>query len=1040
MSPGSDTVSVMKVKGFARTPHAPFDLELDPGQRAVVEATGSEPMLVIGAPGTGKTVALIETFNDRVHNKHVSARSILTLCPNRRIASKLRDRIAARLETTLEGPAARTINSLAFEVVSFARSEAGSPAPKLLTGSDQDADIAQLLEGHSNGAGPNWPESLSPQVRTLRGFRTELRETLMRITEHSFSTDAVRQVGLSHSNPEWLALAEFRDEYLKVMASLRPDQLDVAELCIEAARIIADGLAPEWVKQLRLVFFDDIQEVNQSTISILRALASQGTQLILFGNPDVTANIFRGGDDGLLSRLDSELGVQLRQTRLNICHRTNGEILDLAARVTSLIGTSGITGQRNPQSDRGPNSECVLIQRDTATNLWTDIARKLRLRHLQAGVQWGQMAVIVRNGSLIPQICRVLNLAEVPTRITSADLPLRDERSVKAILGVLEVAIGRKQLEPQVSEDLLLGPFGGLDKLQLRSLKLSLRNEEIIGGGSRSADELLAEALSAPNRLVTIDSAPARLASKLADTLSGLRDMAAKGALVEELLWFVWERSEPAKTWGEQSSGRGIVAAEANRNLDGILALFAAAKRFGERQPDSPVSVFLSAVLDSEVPEDTLAPLSLAQSVLVTTPNGVIGQEFDTVVVGSLQDGVWPNLRPRGSLFAADELVRVLTGSELARTDLRRIELHNELRLFLLSLTRARENLTFAAVANDDEVPSPFFNLLSEVKTDDTQTEAAHTLRGMVGEIRRRLVSNPTNEDACNLAALAELGVAGASPTEWQGLLPPSTNEPLYLPDEVVPLSPSKLGRFVESPMDWFIDSVALGSSVMSAAIGTIMHWALENFEGQTADEIWTQVESRWAELPFEADWLSAQSERNVRQMVEALAEYLADFQESGGDLLKPEESFQVDLGRVVLNGKIDRIERSKSGEVVIADLKTGKSALSNEEVLDHPQLRSYQFALSEGALASVVGDDEVPESGGAKLIWVSRSLKPKKYRQDVQGPLNQAQLDEFRELLMRTAEGMAVGEYSGAAEAEDSYGNSAPKQDWHRTRAVTSD
>src|SRR5690606_27152981 len=175
---------------------------------------------------------------------------------------------------------------------------------------------------------------------------------------------------------------------------------------------------------------------------------------------------------------------------------------------------------------------------------------------------------------------------------------------------------------------------------------------EFAGGGSRSSDELLVDALTAPGRLATIEVNTAKHASELASTLGAVRAAFASASTIEELLWLVWQRSPLAETWRAEALGAGIAAAEANRALDGVLALFTAAKRFVERGESRGAEVFLDAVLDAEVPEDTLAPQSVAESVLVTTPSGAVGLEFDAVVIAGLQDGVWPNLKPRGSLLA----------------------------------------------------------------------------------------------------------------------------------------------------------------------------------------------------------------------------------------------------------------------------------------------------------------------------------------------------------------------------------------------------
>src|SRR5690606_12173428 len=128
---------------------------------------------------------------------------------------------------------------------------------------------------------------------------------------------------------------------------------------------------------------------------------------------------------------------------------------------------------------------------------------------------------------------------------------------------------------------------------------LALRTEELAGGGHRTSDELLLDALQAPGRFATIDHAASRAAGRLAQTLAEVAEKASSAATIEELLWHVWERSGLAAGWRQQALGAGILAAEANRNLDGILALFTAAKRFVEREPDAPATAFLTGVLDA---------------------------------------------------------------------------------------------------------------------------------------------------------------------------------------------------------------------------------------------------------------------------------------------------------------------------------------------------------------------------------------------------------------------------------------------------------
>ncbi|GAA3749140.1 hypothetical protein GCM10022239_25600 [Leifsonia bigeumensis] len=1084
----------MTVKGFARRSGATPVPSLDAAQRAVIDLPDAASAVVVGAPGTGKTTAVVELVADRVFARGWAPGELVVIGQSRSTATALRDRLALRLAVPTEGPLARTIASLAFEIVSFSRRAAGLAPPRLLTGGDQDSDIAQLLSGHiEDGTGPDWPEPLGADVRALRGFRTELRETMMRATEYGLDPARLRQLAARHGRPEWAALADFHAEYLQVMAELRPDQLDAAELTSVARRSIEAGAVPESTSRLRLVIVDDLQEATEATVSMLRALAVQGASVIAFGNPDVAANAFRGGEPDVVGRFGPALGIDgVRTMHLTTSHRQGAVLLGLTDAVTDRIGTAGIVGHRHPEAP-GPShaqgdGRVETITGSTPARLWSALARRLRERHLEDGTPFERMAVVLRSGAQVPAAARALALADVPTRTAVGGIPLREDVAARALLTIVDLGIGRTPLTAESAVETLLGPFGGLDRLGLRRLRLALRTEELAGDGHRTSDELLVEALSAPGRFATIDHAAARTAAKLAETLAELAAQATGGATIEELLWFVWERSGLAVTWRQQALGAGILAAEANRNLDGILALFTAAKRFVEREPDSPAMVFLTGVFDAEVPEDTLSPQATADAVFVTTPSGVLGLEFDTVVVAGLQDGAWPNLRLRGSLLYPGELVRAANGIDGAAIDARREVLADELRMFALAVSRASREVILAAVANEDEATSVFLELAPDGSKKTTAAALPpHSLRGLVGRLRRELVRDvrqpggrgrpdaatndaaandaaanaaaanaaaanaaaanaaaanaaAANAAAANLGLLAASGVPGADPGEWHGVLGASTTGPLYLDEEAVPVSPSKLGAFEQSPVDWFIESISGTQSSTAMGIGTIVHWAMETATAPDVEAVWAAIESRWNELLFEAPWLAEQQRRAARRLAGAVAEYLGDFEREGKTLAGAEDRFTLEVGRARVNGSIDRVERSADGSVVIVDLKTGAAETSQAVIDEFPQLGAYQLAYASGELDTALDPFGEHHAGGAKLVFVKEGVRGKSYREGFQAPLTEEQLEEFRERIRLAAIGMALGVYTGPRVLDPFGVGDTAKRALHRVRAVSSD
>lgn len=1012
---------------------------LDDSQRAVLDLPDGRSAAVLGAPGSGKTRTLVEFVVDRVEVRAWGPAAVMALAPTRSTATTLRDVIASRLTVPTPGPLARTVSSLAFDVVGHAARLVGLPAPTLLTGGDQDSIVRALLEGHElDGTGPSWPDGLGPTVRRLRGFRTELREVLMRSTEHRIGSEGLRRAAERADRPEWAAVADFRDEYLGVLDAARGRHLDSADLVDYAVAALDRGETSPAVDGLRVVLVDDAQEATESTVALLRALTRRGVAVVAFGDPDLSTSAFRGGTPDVLGRLGPRLGLSDVETLyLSTAHRHQPPLRDLVQRVTSRIGTAGAGRQHAAVAASvaepsevadgadSPVPPIVTVRADSPTHEVASVARLLREHHLVRGVPWSRMMVVVRSGGQVAGVARGLQLAEVPTRTSVAGRAVRDEHAARHLLLAASVAVGRDELTVELATELLLGPLAGFDPLSLRRLRLALRADELGAGGVRSADDLLVEALEGAGRFVTIDSRFAARAGRFSSSLDAARRAAATGASIEEVLWGLWERSGLAAEWSAQSDGRGIVAAEADRHLDGVVALFTAAKRFVERTPEAPAGAFLDSLLGAEVPEDTLSPQATAETVLVCSPSNAVGVEVDVVVAARLQDGVWPNLRIRGGLLAPDELVALAERGLLlggpsddrddepaAASDARAAVLSDELRMFALTVSRATRQVVLSCTSNDDEGPSPFFRLLPD---GCPEAPAGHplSLRGLVGHLRHVLVSSPHGpraDDAVEaLARLAHEGVAGASPDDWYGLLEPTTVEPLIdleAPEAHVPVSPSQLGSFEECPLHWFVDR--FGGSPPNAAmgLGTVLHDVMEHAEGTDVDSLWRAVEGRWPELEFESAWIAESEKRRARDMTESLSSYLRDFEASGGSLLGAESTFTLDIGPARLRGSIDRVERTREGAAVIVDLKTGRSApTSPQAVAEHPQLGSYQVALADGAVEAV---PEGTPPGGAKLVIVSSGVRGKLYREPAQGAFDDDRLAAFRARVVAAAQHMA--------------------------------
>ena len=995
---------------------------LDSSQAAVRALDAGVSAVVFGAPGSGKTTTMIELLAERINGGIVAPEEALVLAPTRVVATRLRDQIAVRLGIPLPGPLARTAASVASEIMRADATARGAEVPRLLTGAEQDQVFAALLDGHiTDGGGPAWPETLSSEVRRLGAFRTELRELLGRSYESDISAPELRTLGIAAGRPEWNAAADFFDEYHAVIDSYRDNSLAAAEMIAGAVALVRSGRASRMPK---LILVDDAQELTLGAVELLSAWVDAGAVVVAFGDPDIAVTGFRGGRADLLGTLGARFGVPVTGLFLEVAHRVAAEGGELIREVSSRIGAVGATAQRKAQPAEGAAPTALLrIEAPTRPEEVGRIARRLRELHVLEGVPWREMAVILRSGQLVPAFARSLALAGVPTRTSVAAKALREEWASRNLVTAIAWA-----LDPdggaETVEELLLGPLGGLDVLALRRLRLALRHDELGSGGQRPGDALLVEAMGEPERFASIDTAAARRASRLAETFAAVRQAHADGATIDELLWLVWERSALAGTWSAQAEGVGVLADEANRHLDSVVALFASAERFVERSPELAPGSFIDEFLRAELPEDTLANVSRVDSVLVCPPATVVGAEYEVVAVAALQEGVWPNLRLRGSLLHPDALAAASEGLIQQNLDQRKQVLHDELRMFALAISRARRLVILSNVSSSDEQGSALLRLVPSDVPFSVESEPL-TLRGMVGRLRRELALDGASPAGAALARLAAEKVPGADPADWYGIKPPSTDAPLVDlsdPEARVSVSPSRLATVEKSPLGWFIDTMGASPSGFHADLGTVLHAAMETLSTTPdaelhADAVMELIDARWHEFRFDSPWEGEYQRARARQRAEGIADYLTGFQAAGHRLTGAETQFSFELGNAVVRGTIDRIEHTAEGTVVIVDLKTGSTVPSAAEIPTHAQLGLYQLATAHDGIEGIPAD---AVRGGAKLLFVASRVGGRLFRETVQEQLDEGALDAFRERIRMAAEVMAGTVFPGVDGLDD--------------------
>lgn len=376
------------------------------------------------------------------------------------------------------------------------------------------------------------------------------------------------------------------------------------------------------------------------------------------------------------------------------------------------------------------------------------------------------------------------------------------------------------------------------------------------------------------------------------------------------------------------------------------------------------------------------------------------GLEWGLVVVAGVQEGLWPDLRRRGSLLEADRIGRDGLAEPLTPGAL----LSEERRLFYVAATRARHRLVVTAVkapADDGDQPSRFLTELGVPVKDVTgRPRRPLAVPALVAELRATTVDPEASEAlreaaARRLARLAVLTddedrplVPAAHPQRWWGLYEPTRSSvPLRDRDRPVALSGSALDQLANTcSLQWFLGREVKADAPSTAAqgFGNVVHvLADEVASGRTPADLavlMERLDSVWDSLAFDAPWKSRQEKDNARAALERFLRWHTT-DRGGRESVATEHDFDVTLEAgeyaVRIRGSMDRVEADPQGRAYVVDFKTGKGAPTKDEVARHPQLAVYQLAVREGAVDEVF-DGLRPEPGGAELVQL-RQGAPKK-------------------------------------------------------------
>ena len=1000
---------------------------------------------MLAGPGTGKTHALVDLYEQAVREGVAGRDQILVLTFSTGAAGEIARRIDERLQDDYGEAWISTFHSFCARVL---RDQAPDRERRLVNGFQEWIVMRKVLADVDAGVlGPlDGLRRSDAFAHDLLGFVALMKQNLVHPAALQLAA------GASASERVQVLAAVYQAYQHQMLEARLVDFRDLISGTIELLQS-SPALRERMRAKFRLILVDEFQDVDPAQFELLRLIAppDSSPRLVVVGDPDQSIYGFRGTVPRLLSH-DFAAAYGAATSHLDVCRRCSQAALDAGELLLS--ATQPGRAPRALRADQPRLAPAVVVAReaDPVDEAFFCAREIKRLKSEWPDLRLRDFAIVLRSttalGAPFEEALRALDL---PYEVRGWAATARNE-VVRFLIGYLESL--RRPDDSDAFESALASSLGGVGARTVSRLRahafergrpllrvvrrlmyvLAARDPHrypLPWGGEPPAEEP-----SQPDYLPYLSESELDNLHAAMVTRERLLGRAATLPLASLAYSVLIEDGGMRRLLDLDlpADRRAEAIADLRAAIEGLESIEVVHERLHGAKPLlSDVTGSLESLLAAAA-DDTEAASGHRDAVQVMTVHQAKGLEFEVVFCAGFAHGLFPlDARPHPLLDAEDRawLERFKVGFMPSWPSDPDGHLAEEARLAFVAMTRARRRLyvTYADAYLRQAGRSVFLDMAAGFAGPDGETreltrassrlEPGDVLLEREAEVL--LASHPSALNEATLARARGLGLDLAFLTD------PESGEPFEPygsgrnPESVQidHFSPTTLNDYLKCPrLYWYNHHPGLVEEPRSVAMerGGFLHEVLQDFHER--EQEWRPLDAeqqrQWLEDSLQRHldgYLSRmegvldrkREEKSVRSLLGNYIRSITGMQfirRLGTLAVEKRFRLQVDGAEVV--GKIDRVNDVGDGEVEVVDYKTGsgKPMRFAYEMYFGPELYDVQLALYY--LACKDGFDEEGKPLGFKprflSLWYPKDWVWGGMRHDIFSVGRPAGLKEYRE------------------------------------------